>query len=110
MTKKDKEKEAKVVQMNPDNKVDNTANETELTDEQKEFARMTVRNEFNKEFSKWAEIDPVNATDDDIAQVKKEFEDCVEENKNKLYTIALHQDGLALKTAEFLFGICKRYG
>ncbi len=74
----------------------------ELTEEQKQYARITVRNEFNKKFSKWAEIDPVDATDDDIALVKKEFEECVEENKNKKYTIAIHDDGLALTTAKFL--------
>ena len=74
----------------------------ELTEEQKQYARITVRNEFNKKFSKWAEIDPVDATDDDIAAAKKDFEDCVEENKNKTYLIATHEDGLALKTAEFL--------
>lgn len=91
--------------------VDNTAKETEktddlgipeLTEEQKQYARITVRQEFNKKFSKWAEIDPVDATDDDIAEVKKDFDDCVEENKNKKYLIATHDDGLALKTAEFL--------
>ena len=74
----------------------------ELTEEQKQYARITVRNEFNKKFSKWAEIGPEDATDDDIAAVKKDFEDCVEENKNKTYLIATHEDGLALKTAEFL--------
>ena len=74
----------------------------EITEEQKEYARITVRNEFNSKFSKWAEIDPVNATDEDLEQIKKDFEDCVEENKNKTYLIATHQDGLALKTAEFL--------
>ena len=73
-----------------------------ITEEQKEYARITVRNEFNSKFSKWAEIDPVNATDEDLEQIKKDFEDCVEENKNKTYLIATHQDGLALKTAEFL--------
>ena len=74
----------------------------ELTEEQKQYARITVRQEFNKKFSKWAEIDPVDATDDDIAAAKKDFEDCVDENKNKMYLIASHDDGLALKTAEFL--------
>lgn len=91
--------------------VDNTIKETEendnlgipeLTEEQKQYARITVRQEFNKKFSKWAEIDPIDATDDDIAEVKKDFDDCVEENKNKKYLIASHDDGLALKTAEFL--------
>ena len=74
----------------------------ELTEEQKEYARVTVRNEFNKKFSKWAEIDPVNATDDDIAQAKKDFEDCLNANKNKKYLIASHDDELALTTAQFL--------
>lgn len=74
----------------------------ELTEEQKQYARITVRQEFNKKFSKWAEIDPVDATDDDIEVAKKDFEDCVEENKNKKYLIATHDDGLALKNAEFL--------
>lgn len=74
----------------------------ELTEEQKEYARVTVRNEFNKKFSKWAEIDPVNATDDDIAEAKKDFEDCLNTNKNKKYMLASHEDGLALTTAKFL--------
>ena len=74
----------------------------EMSEEQKEYARATVRAEFNKKFSKWAEIDPVNATDDDIAAAKKDFETCLEENKNKKYLIATHDDGLALATARFL--------
>lgn len=74
----------------------------EMSEEQKEYARATVRAEFNKKFSKWAEIDPVNATDDDIAAAKKDFETCLEENKNKKYLIATHDDGLALTTARFL--------
>lgn len=91
--------------------VDNTIKEAEendnlgipeLTEEQKQYARITVRQEFNKKFSKWAEIDSVDATDDDIAEVKKDFDNCVEENKNKKYLIASHDDGLALKAAEFL--------
>lgn len=75
----------------------------DISEEEKQFARMTVRKEFNKKFSKWAEIDEVDATDADIEAVKKDFEDCVEENKNKEYKIASHEDGLALKTAEFLY-------
>lgn len=74
----------------------------ELTDEQKEFARMTVRKEFNEKFSKWAEIAEEDATDEDIEEVKKDFETCLEENKNKTYKLATHEDGLAVKTAEFL--------
>ena len=86
----------------PENKKVDESGIPEISEEEKEYARITVRTEFNKKFSKWAEIDPVNATDDDIALVKKEFEDCVEENKNKSYFIAPHDDGLALTTAEFL--------
>lgn len=74
----------------------------ELTEEQKEYARNTVRKEFNENFSKWAEIDDNNATDEDIEQAKKDFEDCINENKNQDYFIASHENGLALKSAEFL--------
>lgn len=74
----------------------------ELTEEQKQFARMTMREGFNKAFSKWAEIDPKDATDKDIEEAKETFQKCVDENKNKQYLIASHVDGLALKTAEFL--------
>ena len=50
-------------------------------------------------FQSEQEIDLVDATDDDIAAAKKDFEDCVDENKNKMYLIVSHDDGLALKTA-----------
>lgn len=75
----------------------------DMTEEQKQFARMTVRKEFNEKFSKWAEIADEDATDEDIEEIKKEFEACLEENKNKTYKLASHEDGLALKTAEFLY-------
>ena len=39
----------------------------ELIEGQKQYARITVHAEFNKKFSKWTEIDPLDATDDDIA-------------------------------------------
>lgn len=102
--KLDELKEKKNLPSTTDKKEDELtkAGVPELTEEQKEYARVTVRNEFNKKFSKWAEIDPVNATDDDIAQSKKEFEDCLNENKNKKYVLATHDDGLALTTAKFL--------
>ena len=45
------------------------------SEEQLEFARINTRKEFNKKFSKWAEIEPENADDDFIALAKKEFED-----------------------------------
>jgi len=44
----------------------------ELTEEQKEYARNTVRKEFNENFSKWAEIDDNNATDEDIEQARRD--------------------------------------
>lgn len=75
----------------------------ELTDEQKQYARMTVRTSFNEKFSKWAVIDDNDCSDEDLEAIKKEFEDCVEENKNKMYKLASHEDGLAVKTAEFLY-------
>lgn len=102
--KLDELKEKKNLPSTTDKKEDELtkAGVPELTEEQKEYARVTVRNEFNKKFSKWAEIDPVNATDDDIAAVKKDFDDCLNENKNKKYLLATHDDGLALTTAKFL--------
>ncbi len=102
--KLDELKEKKNLPSTTDKKEDELtkAGVPELTEEQKEYARVTVRNEFNKKFSKWAEIDPVNATDDDIAQAKKDFEDCLNANKNKKYMLATHDDGLALTTAKFL--------
>ena len=74
----------------------------EFTDEQIQYMRITMRKEFNEKFSKWAEIDPEDATDDDIAEAKKTFEDEVEKTKNREYIIAVHEDGLALKSAKFL--------
>ena len=38
-----------------------------LLKNKKQYARITARQEFNKKFSKWTEIDPLDATDDDIA-------------------------------------------
>ena len=74
----------------------------EFTDEQIQYMRITTRKEFNSKFSKWAEIDPEDATDDDIAEAKKTFEDEIEKTKNRNYIIAVHEDGLALKSAKFL--------
>jgi hypothetical protein len=72
------------------------------SEEQLEFARINTRKEFNKKFSKWAEIEPENADDDFIALAKKEFEDEVEVHKNEKFKIVSAEDGLALKYAEFL--------
>jgi len=74
----------------------------DITEEQKEYARITVRKEFNEKFSKWAYIEEEDCTDDELQEIKKEFEDYLEENKNKMYKIASHEDGLALNTAKFL--------
>ena len=72
------------------------------SEEQLEFARINTRKEFNKKFSKWAEIEPENADDDFIALAKKEFEDEVEVHKNEKFKIVSAEDGLALTYAEFL--------
>lgn len=74
----------------------------EYTEEQKEYARMTVRKEFNENFSKWAIIADENATDDDIAKAKADFEAAVEETKKRVYTIAKAEGDCALRTAELL--------
>ena len=70
--------------------------------EQLEFARINMRKNFNERFSKWAIIEPEDADDAYIAEAKKELEDAVETQKAVKYKIADPEDGLALKTAEFL--------
>lgn len=70
--------------------------------EQIEFARINMRKNFNERFSKWAIIEQEDADDAYIEQVKKELEDAVETQKAVKYKIAEPEDGLALKTAEFL--------
>lgn len=84
------------------NKPDVAADVAQMSDEQIEFARINIRKQFNEKFSKWAEIDPVNADDDFIAEAKKDFEDEVEVNKNAKFELAGAEDGLALKSAQFL--------
>lgn len=74
----------------------------EYTEEQKEYARMTVRKEFNENFSKWATIADENATDEDIAKAKADFEEAVEETKKRTYTIAKAEGGCALRAAVLL--------
>jgi hypothetical protein len=103
-------------------KADTTENKTEekteenisadvnsMSDDQIKFARINIRKEFNKKYSKWAEIDPVDADDDFIAQAKKDVEDATEENKNAMFELATPDDGLNLKTAEFLQNWNKKY-
>lgn len=79
-----------------------SADVDKMTPEQLEYARMTFKKNFNERFSKWAEIEDEPADDDYIAQCKKEFDDEVELNKNRKFLIATADDGLAVKTAEFL--------
>lgn len=74
----------------------------EFTEEQKEYARMTVRKEFNDNFSKWATIADENATDDDIAKAKADFEEAVEETKKRTYTLATAEGNCAYRAAKLL--------
>lgn len=80
--------------------VEKTNEPTEMTEEQKEYARMTVRKEFNEHFSKWAEMPDETATDDDINAAKELFEKTIEETKTKKYLLSDEERGLA--TAELL--------
>ena len=57
------ETEKKVTQ-ETGNKPDVAADVQEMSKEQIEFARINIRKTFNEKFSKWAEIDPVDADDD----------------------------------------------
>lgn len=72
------------------------------SEEQIAFARINMRKNFNEKFSKWAVIEPEDADDAYIEAAKKELEDAVETQKAVRYKIGDPEDGLALKTAEFL--------
>lgn len=74
----------------------------EATPEQIAFARINMRREFNEKFSKWAEIDPVDADDDFIKEASEDLDKEIKANVNKTYLLGSHVDGLALKTVEFL--------
>lgn len=74
----------------------------EYTEEQKEYARMTVRKEFNENFSRWATIADENATDEDIEKAKADFDAAVEETKKRTYTLAKAEGGCALRAAILL--------
>lgn len=74
----------------------------EFTEEQKEYARMNVRTEFNKKFSKWATIADENATDEDIEKAKADFNAAVDETKARTYTLATAEGRCALRAAEIL--------
>ncbi len=74
----------------------------EYSQEELEFARISLRKNFNEKFSKWAVMEPEDADDDFIAVAKKDLEDAIENQKKKTYNIGDAADGIALKTAEFL--------
>lgn len=78
------------------------ADVNDMSEDQIKFARINIRKKFNEKFSKWAEIAPEDADDAFIAEAKKDFDDEVEVNKNAKFEIATADDGLALKSAEFL--------
>ena len=75
----------------------------EFTEEQKEYARMNVRKQFNENFSKWAHIADENATDEDIEAAKKDYEAVIEETQKKTYTLATSEGDCANRTARLLF-------
>lgn len=74
----------------------------EFTEDQKEYARMTVRTEFNKNFDKWAHIEDDNATDDDIAAAKADYEAAIKETQERTYVIAKAEGNCAIRTVELL--------
>lgn len=74
----------------------------EFTEEQKEYARMNVRTEFNKKFSKWATIADEDATDEDIEKAKADFNAAVDETKARTYTLATTEGNCAKKAAILL--------
>lgn len=74
----------------------------EYTKEELEFARINLRKNFNEKFSKWAVMEPEDADDDFIASAKKDLENAVDEQKVRTYSIGGAEDGIALKTAQFL--------
>lgn len=74
----------------------------EFTEEQKEFARMNVRKQFNETFSKWAVIADENATDADIEAARKEYDEAVDETKARTYILATAEGDCARRTADLL--------
>lgn len=74
----------------------------EFTEEQKEYARMNVRTEFNKKFSKWASIADEDATDEDIEKAKADFNAAVDETKARTYTLATTEGDCAKRAAKIL--------
>lgn len=100
--KKADEKKAKQVELNAVEDKMPEISADEPNEEQLQFARINMRKHFNSKFSKWATIEPDDADDDFIAQTKKDLEEAVEIQKHADYEIATAEDGLALKSAEFL--------
>lgn len=75
------ETKEKVKQVNVENEP------AELTEEQKQYARMTVKKEFNENFSKWADMPEEEADDEYIEAARKDFNDAIEETKKHTYKI-----------------------
>lgn len=75
----------------------------EFTEEQKEYARMTVRKQFNENFDKWAHIADENATDADIEKAKADYEAVIEETKSRTYVIATAEGDCARRAAGLLY-------
>lgn len=73
-----------------------------MTPEQIAQARNEFRNNMREKFGEFIEVLDEDATDEDIAAARKDFEDEVKKYQNKTYLISGAEDGLALKYAEFL--------
>lgn len=104
MAKQKKNVEIEEVKKVEEPVVENTQQEDldvdNLTPEQIEYAKIQFRKNFNELYSKWAEIEEEPADDEYIAMVKKEFDDAVEETKNRTYSLSDEEN--ALKAAELL--------
>lgn len=75
----------------------------EFTEEQKEYARMNVRKQFNENFSKWAHIADDNATDEDIENAKKDYQNVIDETQKLTYVLATAEGDCARRAAGLLY-------
>lgn len=71
-----------------------------MSEEELADARKLVRTQMRENFSKWMDVSDEDATDEDIAEAKKAFEDEVAIYKDKTYLIS--NDENAVEFAEFL--------
>lgn len=67
-----------------------------------EKARKEMREAMKEKFDQWIEVSEENADDAFLQEAKNDFNTQVEKYQNNTYLLAGHDDGLALKTAEFL--------